>query len=77
MPDPAPAKHETKSCERCGERFECRVCNVLQCQCQTAPLSRAERARIAELYDDCLCARCLTELQAEFRAGSSGSAPVL
>jgi nicotinate-nucleotide--dimethylbenzimidazole phosphoribosyltransferase len=58
------ASHETKKCERCGTLFECKVGNILECQCYAVQLTENEKAYISEKrYSDCLCAACLILLQ--------------
>ena len=66
-------KHEPKHCERCGAGFECRVGDVLRCQCSTVPLNDHERQFIANRYDECLCAGCLAELKLEHEAAGTNS----
>lgn len=55
--------HETVHCPRCKTVFECRVGNVLQCQCQAVTLSEDERQYINEHYSGCLCADCLQHMK--------------
>lgn len=61
-------KHEPKACPRCGGGFECKVGNVLQCQCMAVPLDTEDRAYIQARYEDCLCAACMKALQRERHA---------
>ncbi|OJJ19914.1 hypothetical protein BKI52_15665 [marine bacterium AO1-C] len=56
-------KHEDKHCPRCQTLFECKVGSINLCQCTTVTLTPEERAYIAKLYDDCLCANCMRALQ--------------
>ncbi|MBR4460352.1 MAG: cysteine-rich CWC family protein [Paludibacteraceae bacterium] len=39
------------------------------CQCAGITLSSATRAYLREHYTDCLCARCLSELEAHLPRG--------
>jgi hypothetical protein len=60
-------KHEIISCERCGGSIECKANSYTKCQCSTVHLNLNEVEYIGELYDSCLCAKCLAELQEEYR----------
>lgn len=62
------AKHETVQCERCKAPFECKANSFTKCQCNTVQLTLNETQYISELYDGCLCARCLQELKEEYQA---------
>jgi cysteine-rich CWC protein len=55
--------HEHKTCPRCSRLFECKVGTVTTCQCFEIRLTIEERAFIEDMYDDCLCTECLTELR--------------
>jgi nicotinate-nucleotide--dimethylbenzimidazole phosphoribosyltransferase len=58
------ASHETKKCERCSTLFECKVGNILECQCYAVQLTENEKAYISgKQYSDCICAACLLLLQ--------------
>jgi nicotinate-nucleotide--dimethylbenzimidazole phosphoribosyltransferase len=58
------ASHETKQCERCGALFECKVGNILECQCYGVQLTGEEKTYISQKrYSDCLCAACLKNLR--------------
>jgi len=59
-------KHEIKTCPKCKTGFECKSGDVLNCQCETVKLTQVHRDYIAQQFDDCLCAGCLSELRAEF-----------
>ena len=48
-----------KICPHCGEEFECKENDILNCDCATVKLSPATRTRIASVYDECLCVKCL------------------
>lgn len=58
--------HETKTCPRCNEPFECKVGNILQCQCFGLTFSMEEKAFIEDRYQDCLCRKCLITLQQRY-----------
>lgn len=55
-------KHELKYCGRCSTQFLCKVGNVLACQCSSVQLSEKTRQVILKENYDCLCARCLLQL---------------
>lgn len=57
--------HEIKSCERCGNQFECKPGNITQCQCYGITLTIEQKAYIEQRYSDCLCKNCLQTLQGE------------
>ncbi|RAJ08501.1 Cysteine-rich CWC [Chitinophaga skermanii] len=61
------ACHETKHCERCGTPFECKIGNVLHCQCSGIRFNDQEKAFIAANYVDCLCRNCLLAVKREVR----------
>ena len=52
-------QHEAKQCPRCKRDFECKVNNVLHCQCSDIALTDSQRELITAQYSDCLCADCL------------------
>jgi hypothetical protein len=58
--------HEIKVCQRCNAGFECKPGSVTQCQCFEVPLPAEQRAYLEQYYNDCLCKKCLLQLQAEF-----------
>jgi nicotinate-nucleotide--dimethylbenzimidazole phosphoribosyltransferase len=62
------ASHETKKCERCGTLFECKVGNILECECYAVQLTENEKVYVAgKQYRDCICAACLTSLQQQYQ----------
>ncbi|ATL49112.1 hypothetical protein COR50_19120 [Chitinophaga caeni] len=64
------ACHETKYCERCHATFECKLGNILQCQCNGIRLSDEEKEYLAAHYKDCLCRDCLEAIKQEARIKS-------
>jgi len=50
---------EPKVCPRCQSPFECKVGNILECQCNGIRLTAEAWACIATNYTDCLCRACL------------------
>ena len=63
---PSHSKHEIIQCDRCGSGFECKSNAGAKCQCNAVQLSLNEMQHISELYDVCLCAKCLFELKQEY-----------
>lgn len=61
-------KHEQKKCPRCGGTFECKVGDILKCQCYDIVLSDAEASFIKSDYQDCLCLNCLQQLQQQHQS---------
>ena len=61
------SKHEIIPCERCNGAIECKANAYTKCQCSVVQLSINEVQYISELYDGCLCAKCLKELQEEYQ----------
>jgi hypothetical protein len=61
-------KHELIPCERCGTPIECKANGSSECQCHAVQLDLNEVHYISELFDGCLCANCLSELQAAYAA---------
>lgn len=55
-------KHEEKICPRCQTAFECKVGDVLHCQCYGIALPDGVSQWIGKKYGDCLCAACLQYL---------------
>jgi transcription initiation factor TFIIIB Brf1 subunit/transcription initiation factor TFIIB len=51
-----------KQCERCNSTFLCTLNG--SCWCMTTHLSEKVRVHIADLYDDCLCEKCIKEIKA-------------
>ncbi|MBD3748250.1 MAG: cysteine-rich CWC family protein [Sphingobacteriales bacterium] len=60
-------KHEVITCERCGDKIECKANNYTQCQCAQVSLNLNELQYISENYEECMCAHCLEELAKEYR----------
>jgi len=54
-------KHETKYCLRCKASFECKVGDVVNCQCNTVVLSPETQLFLDGTNFDCLCAACLQD----------------
>lgn len=58
--------HEKKVCPRCHQIFECKVGNILECQCSQIYLTQEEQDYIANLnFEACLCLDCLKQLQSQ------------
>ena len=54
-------KHESKFCPRCNAGFECKVGDVVNCQCNTINLSSETQLFLDRTGFDCLCAACLLD----------------
>jgi len=54
-------KHETKHCPRCKTSFECKVGDIIRCQCQTVTLLPETTLFLSNTNFDCLCAVCLSD----------------
>lgn len=55
-------KHELKHCPRCSASFECKVGDVVNCQCNEVRIQATTYEFLADAYYDCLCKKCLAEL---------------
>jgi len=58
-------KYEEKNCPRCNVAFECKVSDILHCQCYLVKLSEKESDFIAKQFTDCLCANCMELMKTE------------
>ena len=58
-------KHEKKTCPRCGNSFECKVGDIVNCQCHGIKFTNDMMSFVSKHYDDCLCRGCLMELNGE------------
>jgi Cysteine-rich CWC len=59
-------KHEEKFCPRCKAIFECKVGSVALCQCRGVSLNDAQLRFIRQHFNDCLCAKCMTEMRKDY-----------
>jgi len=66
-------QHETKSCQRCNEPFECKPGSITQCQCFGVMLTAEQRVFLEQKYTDCLCRKCLLEIQQQFELSGESS----
>ncbi len=60
-------KHENKKCQRCNKIFECKLGNVLECQCTQIVLTDEAQNYVSQLFNDCLCIDCLHVLRYQFQ----------
>ena len=60
-------KHEKKTCPRCNDQFTCRVGDIVRCQCADIDLSYETRQFLEIAYIECLCKRCLVEIDMEVK----------
>ncbi|HNR86101.1 MAG TPA: cysteine-rich CWC family protein [Taishania sp.] len=51
-----------KKCQRCKVDFECNAEDIVNCFCNTITLSVNEQPKEATSYTDCLCKKCLLEM---------------
>ncbi len=51
-------KHEVKTCPRCEIVFECKVGDIVNCQCNIE-INEATRPFLLQTNFDCLCVNCL------------------
>jgi hypothetical protein len=58
-------KHEIRTCPRCGRVFECKLGNILECQCYGIQLSEKTIEEIRKKYISCLCRSCLESFEAK------------
>ncbi len=59
-------RQEEKKCPRCNNAFECKVGDILKCQCYGIQISTEEDAFIKSKYTDCLCSNCLEQLKSRY-----------
>jgi len=52
-------KHEIKICPHCSRQFECKVGDVVNCQCSILTLSAETHTFLDKTDFDCLCVSCL------------------
>lgn len=55
-------KHETECCPRCGILFECKVGDVMNCQCSQVVVSPKTYLFLEETEYGCLCKNCLSDI---------------
>jgi hypothetical protein len=60
-------KHEEKKFPRCNKVFECKVGDIVKCQCYGIELSAAEESFIKSKYNDCICRNCLQQLKSRYQ----------
>jgi hypothetical protein len=56
-------KHEQKICAVCGQTFECKVGDIVNCDCYNIQLTEEAQRYIANNYNDCICITCLTKIK--------------
>lgn len=55
-------KHEEKYCPRCNALFECKSGDIVNCQCNIVRLSEETKRFLSKTLYDCLCQKCLLEI---------------
>ncbi|WP_037993050.1 cysteine-rich CWC family protein [Teredinibacter turnerae] len=58
-------QHQTETCPRCQQTFECKMGSITLCHCSTVALNKAQRDYIAKRWDTCLCHACLLAIAAD------------
>ncbi|PZP40923.1 MAG: hypothetical protein DI598_18875 [Pseudopedobacter saltans] len=58
--------HETKYCPRCNETFECKVGDIVNCQCNEVTLCEDAVTFLGKTQYGCLCKDCLIEINDVF-----------
>jgi len=56
----------SKICERCHQPFECKMENIMQCQCYGIVLTSQAKQLVSSTFNDCLCKNCLLVLNEEY-----------
>ncbi len=51
-----------KTCERCGNNFECNNADIQNCDCHAIKITCKQTDNLSASYKDCLCMKCLQEL---------------
>lgn len=54
---------ENKHCPRCKAALVCNASDVSNCQCSGLVFTAVQKEQIGTAYTDCLCRKCLIELQ--------------
>ncbi len=52
-----------KICLHCGNEFECKEDDIINCDCLSVTLSAETLAYIASQFEECLCLRCLRNFE--------------
>ena len=55
-----------KKCPRCGNKFECKPDDIFSCECVDVYIPPNLSFQIDSMYSECICAKCLREMIAEF-----------
>ena len=53
-----------KTCQRCNNPFTCKPNDIAHCECSKIFLSEKMKEFLAEKFTDCLCVKCLIEINA-------------
>ncbi len=60
------ALNKSKLCPGCKINFHCNSAAMLNCECNTIKLSSAAVRFLKSKYKDCLCIKCLTNIQQKY-----------
>lgn len=52
-----------KICKRCNTSFDCNSDQILDCSCSTINLSEETKSYLSKTSYDCLCTKCLNEIE--------------
>ena len=53
-----------KECKRCQSKFECNTEDIANCDCTATQLAIETKEYLAKTSYDCLCSKCLEEVEA-------------
>lgn len=56
-----------KICEKCQQTFNCKMENIMQCQCYGIALTSHAKQLISNTFSDCLSKNCLLKINEEQR----------
>lgn len=70
------SKHEHKNCGRCEKPFECKVGDISNCECMEIILSNETKDFLSKTKYDCVCKKCLTELNSLVNQSTKSKFPL-
>ena len=68
-------KHEEKSCPKCDASFECKMGDIVNCQCNSVQLNADTISFLSQTYFDCLCKNCLAEIEHDVNSSKKYNFP--
>ncbi|UAY52163.1 cysteine-rich CWC family protein [Ferruginibacter albus] len=69
-------KHEEKYCPRCKAVFECKVGDIVNCQCGAVTISDETKRFLQKTRYDCLCNNCLRQINEMVKFSHQHSFPL-